>query len=258
MKLMLRLAFVGTRYCGYQTQKDRLTVQQTLTEAASRLFGFSCDVTGCSRTDSGVHANDFCVVINRKGEKGLETSIPLLRIPQAFATVLPTDIAVNAAEWVSEEFHPRYDVKYKEYVYRIWNAPVMNPFYADLAWHDPRSISEEALAQMKQAACAFVGTHDFCACMATGSKVENTVRTVYYADVTREGSMITFRVAADGFLYNMVRIMTGTLIAVAEKKISAAQITEKLQSGNRSEMGSTAPAKGLYLNRVVYGDEKIK
>ena len=252
MKILIRISYLGTNYCGYQIQKNQRTVQEALCAAADAVFGTKCDVTGCSRTDSGVHALDFCATVTERGKDKIETTIPIEKIPLVFATVLPSDIAVNSAEWVSEEFHPRYDVRYKEYVYKIYNAPTPDPFLADRSWHYPRVISDKALSDMNRAAKSFVGTYDFCSYMASGSDIKDTTRTVFDADVSREGNIITFRVSANGFLYNMVRIFTGTLIAVAEGKISPEEIIGITEAGDRSRAGNTAPARGLYLNRVVY------
>lgn len=252
MKLLLRISYLGTRFCGYQIQKDKRTVQGELNSAAKALFGRDCDVTGCSRTDSGVHANDFCVTLTNKGEDHLDTDIDISKIPRALCAHLPKDISVRSAEWVSSSFHPRYDVRYKEYIYRIYNGPFRDPFEEGRSLYLPQTISDEVLEMMNSAAAYFVGEHDFSAFMAAGSTVENTVREVLYADVHREGDVIVFRVAADGFLYNMVRIMVGTLLSVAQGKIEPAQIQEIIESGCRSRAGMTAAAHGLYLNKVVY------
>lgn len=252
MKILLRISYLGTNYCGYQIQKNQRTVQAALCEAAEEVFGVRCDITGCSRTDSGVHALDFCATVTEHGKCGIETTIPIDKIPLVFATVLPPDISVTSAEWVSEEFHPRYDVKYKEYVYKIYNAPTPDPFLADRSWHYPRRISDNALLDMNVAAHGFVGTYDFASYMASGSDIKDTTRTVLDAEVTREGDVIIFRVSANGFLYNMVRIFVGTLIAVAEGRISPEDIISITEARDRSLAGNTAPAKGLYLNRVVY------
>ena len=128
MKVLLHLSYLGTNYCGYQVQPNGVTVQQKLNEAAKQLFGYDCDIVGCSRTDSGVHANEFCATVTKKKENSLCTNIPTEKIPQALTHWLPEDISVFAAEEVGEDFHPRYDVKYKEYVYKIWNSPVRDPF----------------------------------------------------------------------------------------------------------------------------------
>lgn len=252
MKVLLHLSFLGTRYCGYQVQPNGVTVQQRLNEATKALFGCDCDVVGCSRTDSGVHARHFCVTVSEKGKNRLETTIPMERIPLAIAQFLPEDIAVMRAEAVEESFHPRYDVRYKEYVYRIWNRPERNPFEEDRSWHYPKPISDESLARMQRAATTFVGTHDFASYMAADSKILDSVRTVYEAEVTRRGDVIEFRVSANGFLYHMVRILTGTLIAVAEGKLEPTDIPAVTDARDRRRAGITVPPRGLFLNRVVY------
>ena len=251
-KLFCRLSFVGTAYCGYQVQKIGTTIQQKLNEAAQAVFGTPCDIIGCSRTDSGVHANMFCITISHKGQGTLRTNIPLARIPLALNAHLPRDIAVIDATRVPAEFHPRYDVVYKEYQYLIWNRPTRNPFLEGLSYAYPHILSEADLGRMNLACQAFLGEHDFTSFMAQGSKVTSTVRCIHSASVTREGDLVTFTVSANGFLYNMVRIMAGTLISVAEGKISHEDIPQILTAGDRSRAGSTLPACGLYLNRVVY------
>lgn len=252
MKVLLRISFLGKAYCGYQVQPNGITVQQKLNEAAKALFGVDCDIVGCSRTDSGVHANDFCVAVTQKGESYLNTTVPIEKIPQAMSFWLPSDISVVSAEWVEDSFHPRYDVKYKEYVYQIWNSSSRNPFLSDRSWHCPKKIDKEGFEAMQKAAERLIGTHDFCAFMAADSKVKDTVRTVFDAEVTRQGDLVVFRVRADGFLYNMVRIFVGTLLDVAYKKTSYDDIDKIIESRNRKNAGSTAPAEGLFLNRVVY------
>ncbi|MBE6545953.1 MAG: tRNA pseudouridine(38-40) synthase TruA [Ruminococcaceae bacterium] len=252
MKLLFHVSFLGTAYCGYQVQPNGVTVQQKLNEATKSLFGYECDIIGCSRTDSGVHANQFCATVSKKGSSTLETTIPTERIPQAISPYLPEDISVFRAEAVDEGFHPRYDVKYKEYIYQIWNRSERNPFLFDRSWHYPKAISEDAVSKMNEAAAQFVGTHDFASYMASDSKIRDTVRTVYEAEVTRRGDMLIFRVSADGFLYNMVRILTGTLIAVAEGKIGPEDIAAITAAKDRRLAGITVPAHGLFLNRVVY------
>ena len=252
MKLLIKLSYLGKDFFGYQAQKDKRTVQTELNRAAGELFGCDCDITGCSRTDSGVHANCFCATVNKHGELGLETDIDVHKIPRAMSAHLPEDIAVFDAEWVDDDFHARYDVKYKEYIYKINNSHVRDPFLEGRAWHYPRVLGDEAVKRMNDAAAQYVGTHDFSAFMAQGSNVSTTVRTVVAASVEKIGNEIIFRIAADGFLYNMVRIMTGTLISVGEGKISPDDMTKIIESKDRSNAGMTAPAHGLYLNKVVY------
>ncbi len=252
MKIFIKLRYLGTAYCGYQVQSNAPTVQGMLCEAAEKLFGFKCDITGCSRTDSGVHANIFCATVIRNGETGIETTVPMEKLPIAMNAFLPEDISVVEAKWVSDDFHARHDVKYKEYIYKINVSRVRDPFMCDRCWHYPRKFDEDAVKKMKKAAEYFVGTHDFSSYMAQGSPVVTTVRTVFYTDVYREGDLITFKVAGDGFLYNMVRIMTGTLINVGRGKIAPGDIPKITEAHDRTMAGMTAPPEGLYLNKVEY------
>ena len=256
MKLLLKISFLGTAYSGYQVQNNAITIQQVMNETAERIFGYECDIVGCSRTDSGVHANCFCLTVSKKGCGYLEHSIPLEKIPIAFNSLLPDDISVYEALTVDDEFHARYNVKYKEYVYKLWNGKVKNPFLADRAHRCPFYIDEGATERMNRAAKKFIGTHDFTSFMAQGSKITDATRTIYYSELVRDGDMIVFRVSADGFLYNMVRIIVGTLIDVARGVKSVEDIEKIILSKSRSNAGATAPACGLYLNKVSYEDYK--
>lgn len=258
MKILLKLSYLGTAYSGYQVQANGVTVQQKLNEAAEALFGYPCDIVGCSRTDSGVHANEFCAAVSRRGQPGLQTGIPVSRIPLAFCAHLPSDISVSDAAWVDDAFHPRYDVLEKEYLYRIYNGPVRSPFELGRACHIPRPITDRDFARMQRAAEHFVGTHDFSAYMASGSKITDPVRTVSCSAVERHGDVILYRVRANGFLYHMVRILTGTLLAVAEGKSEPDDIPTVTASRDRARAGITMPAEGLYLNRVVYAGDLFR
>ncbi len=252
MKILLDISFLGTAYHGYQVQPQAPTVQAMLNEAAKQLFGFDCDIVGCSRTDSGVHANQFFATVSQKGRHSIETTIPQDKLARVISLYLPKDICVNRATFVPNEFHARYDVKYKEYEYLIWNSNIRNPFLYDRAWHYPRHIDDVALEKMQNAANYLLGTHDFSTYMASDSGVKDTVRTIYSAEIKRDKDIISFKVSSDGFLYNMVRILTGTLIAVAEAKISPEDIPSITLSKDRSRAGMTAPPHGLYLNKVIY------
>lgn len=252
MKLFLRLSYLGTNFCGYQVQGEKPTVQKALNDASKSLFAFDCDITGCSRTDSGVHANDFCVVITKRGSSSIETSIPLERIPQALNVRLPDDISVREATFVAEEFHPRYDVKYKEYIYLIHNGRVRDPFMCQRSMHFPKFLSDDDIKRMNSAAQYLIGTHDFSSFMASGSKVESTVRTMKYAKVEKQGDTVKITLAADGFLYNMVRIITGTLLEVGKGNLEPCDVGAIISAKDRTLAGMTAPACGLYLNSVVY------
>ncbi len=252
MKLLLKISYLGGAYCGYQVQPNGITVQQKLNEATRALFGFDCDIVGCSRTDSGVHAKEFCATVAQKGTDMLEPAIPIERIPQALSAHLPEDICIYDAKAVSAEFHARYDVKEKEYNYLFYDRVVRDPFLVGRAYHIPRRLDQDALCNMNRAAKSLIGTHDFSAYMAQGSKVTSTVRTVTHAEVIRDGEEIVFRIAANGFLYNMVRILAGTLLDVGLGKIKAEDIEVITASCDRTRAGATMPACGLYLNRVQY------
>lgn len=252
MKLLIKLSYLGSNFCGYQVQNGKRTVQGCLTEAAKALFTYDCDITGCSRTDSGVHANMFCATISKKGESGLTTRLSPDRIALALNAHLPEDIHVYEASFVDDDFHARYSVKYKEYIYRICMGGKDVPFMKGRAMMYYKKLSDCDVENMNRAAAAFCGEHDFSSFMAQGSKVTSSVRCVKYASVEKIGDEIIFKVAADGFLYNMVRIMAGTLIAVGEGKIKCEDIEKIILSQNRKNAGQTAPPDGLYLNFVEY------
>ncbi|MBE6552721.1 MAG: tRNA pseudouridine(38-40) synthase TruA [Ruminococcaceae bacterium] len=252
MKLFLKISYLGTAYCGYQVQPNGISIQQKLNEAAEAVFGYPCDIVGCSRTDSGVHAKMFCATVAKKSCPDLQSNVPIEKIPLAFSAYLPPDIAVYDAAWVNDDFHARYDVIEKEYLYRFYNRFVRSPFEEGRSAHVPKPLSADDVVRMDAAARTLCGTHDFSAYMAQGSSVKNTVRTITDARVTREGDCVIFRVSADGFLYNMVRILAGTLLMVGQNKLSVDDVVRITESRDRSLAGSTMPACGLYLNRVKY------
>ncbi len=245
MNIKLTISYLGTNYCGWQVQNNALSVQEMLQNAVQSVFGKRYDVKGCSRTDSGVHANNFCCCIYTEGN----SHIPEEKLPLALNRYLPDDISVKNAQYVPESFHPRYDVKYKEYEYVIWNVSEKNPFMSDRAYHYPKRLDEKV---MDNAAKSFIGKHDFTSFMASGSSIVDAVREIYYFDVVRSDDVITIKVAADGFLYNMVRILAGTLIEVSEGKIQTDSISDIIKSKDRNKAGYTVPPHGLYLNKVVY------
>ncbi len=256
MKLKLRLSYLGTDFCGYQVQPGKPTVQGALNGAARSLFGCECDITGCSRTDSGVHANDFCVTVSKKGSDDIECSVPVDRIPEAMNVRLPESISVREASLVPSDFHPRYDVLYKEYVYLIYDSRIRDPFLSGRAYMHRRRISDEGVDAMNRAASYLLGEHDFASYMAAGSKVASSVRRMKHASVRREGQLIKITLAADGFLYNMVRIIAGTLLDVGEGRILPEEIKSITDACRRSSAGATLPPEGLFLNKVVYPEEE--
>lgn len=253
MKILLRLQYLGTDFCGWQFQPGVRTVQNTLTEAAEALFGKKCNITGCSRTDSGVHANDFAATVELP--EGANR-IPPSRIPTAFAPFLPSDLSVTSAREVPDDFHPRYDVVAKEYHYKVCLSPVADPFLYGRVWHYTGRVLPDAVERMNACAEKLVGTKEFTSFMAAGSKIEDTERTVYHCRVTKEGNILTVSVAANGFLYNMVRIIVGTLMQAACGKLTPEEMEQILLAKDRKRAGLTAPPEGLYLHRVTYPDEQ--
>ena len=252
MKLFIKLKYDGTRYAGYQVQKNALTIQEILNDSLSDLFGFECDITGCSRTDAGVHALSFCATVQKHGENSISTNIPCEKIPYALNFRLPDDICVYHSSWVDDDFHARYYVKSKTYEYRILNTPFMDPFSINKVYHYPKPLSEEDVSRMKSAACRICGKHDFTSFMASGSSVNDTVRNVFDCSVSKRDDVIVIRISADGFLYNMVRIISGTLLEVGKGNITKDRIPEIISARDRSLAGATLPACGLYLVDVNY------
>ncbi len=242
-QFLLTLAYDGTNFAGFQVQKNARTVQSTVQDAIEVIYGTRLPVVGCSRTDAGVHARDYKLTYHA------EPRLSPDRIPAALNAHLPDDIAVLGAEIVSDTFHVRHDVYEKEYEYVICNTQYRDPFSVHTALHYRRPLDADLL---HTAAQAFLGTHDFRAFMASGSDIADTTRTVRSVSVVRCGSVVRLRIAADGFLYNMVRIFGGTMLAVGEGKISPEDIPAIIDSRDRKNAGITVPAHGLYLNRVVF------
>ena len=245
MKVLLEIAYVGTAYSGFQAQKNAPSIQKTVQDALEEFFDTEIALSGCSRTDAGVHAKQFFAT----AEGNIPESFPIERLPRITASILPPDIVIVSASFVPDSFHVRYDVQYKEYEYLVLNTELSDPFMKERAYHYPRHLDEKL---MHRAAQHFVGTHDFKGFMAVGSKVKSTVRTIRYFTVERHGAIISMRVAGDGFLYNMVRILCGTLIAVSEGRIPEESLDALIASGDRKKAGATLPPDGLYLAKVAY------
>lgn len=241
--LLLTISFDGTAYHGWQVQDNAVTVQQTLQDALEHICSKRDNIVGCSRTDAGVHANMYCCNVRT------ESTIDCRKLVGALNAVLPKDIAALDCTEVDYDFHARYDCKSKEYIYKIWNSPNKNPFLYNYSLHYKYPLDAEFLDRQAK---SFIGTHRFDSFCAAGSSVEDTERTVMNASVEREGDTVVFRVEANGFLYNMVRIMVGTLIDISRGKIPADSIEGIINAKNRSAAGYTAPAHGLYLNKIHY------
>ena len=242
-RYLMKIKYDGTAYHGWQVQDNAVTVQLTVQNALESILGNRPNVTGCSRTDSGVHANEYCfhfdskIVISDDG------------FVKAMNTKLPNDIAAFECKKVNDNFHSRYDVKSKRYEYHFYDGKNRNPFYSNFSWFIKNKLDE---AMLNTAAKQFIGKYDFKAFMSSGSNIVDTVRTVVDAGVKRNGDIVTFYVEADGFLYNMVRIMAGTLYYVSLNKINPDSIKDIILSGERNKAGITAPPNGLFLNKVNY------
>lgn len=243
--IALVLTYEGTAYHGWQIQKNLPTVQQTLSKAVSMVVGHPAHVTGCGRTDAGVHARVYLANFHTS------STIPADRLPYALNTHLPVDIAVTQAFEVSDAFNAIGSCVKKEYTYTIYNSRLRDPFYVNRAWFYPKHLDETV---MQAAASQFVGTHDFAAVRSVGTDVKSTVRTVHYFHVRRAGDMLQLQVCANGFLYNMARAMVGTVVYAAEGKIRPEEIVPILDSGNRTAAGPTVPAGGLYMTHLWYED----
>ena len=242
-RLLITIRYDGSAYHGWQVQTNAVTVQEVFQNAVEKVFGERLDVKGCSRTDSAVHANMYCLTIDT--DMNIENDNVIL----ALNTYLHKDIAVTSCDEVSFDFHPRYSCKSKEYIYKIFNGKIRDPFLEKYAFHYRYPIDVELLDREAQ---AFIGTHDFCGFCSVKSDVEDTVRTVKSISVKREGEMVFIRVEADGFLYNMVRIMVGTLLFINEGKIKEGELPEIINSKDRKRAGKTAQPQGLYLNKINY------
>ena len=243
MRVLLKISYLGTNYHGWQVQPNGITVQETLQNALEQLYQKRPALTGCSRTDSGVHAKEFYCHFDT------EKHIPENNVINALNTMLPNDIAVLSCEYVEDDFHARYSSKGKEYIYQIYNGKILNPFLYETSWHISRKLDMD---KMNQFAKDLVGKHDFIAFSSSGRTVTDTVRTIEYCTVEACDDIITVKVRADGFLYNMVRIIVGTLVDVSDGKIDCNSALEIIESKDRTSAGFTAPPKGLFLNRVFF------
>ena len=246
--IALKLMYNGTAYHGWQVQKNAVSVAETLQRALVMVCGDAVRLTGCGRTDAGVHAEHYLANFHTNSR------IPIDRLPFAVNTHTAEDIVVKEAYDMPDDFNAIGSCLKKEYTYRIYNSRIKNPFYVNRAYFYPKHLDE---AVMDRAARAFEGTHDFCAVRSVGTETRTTVRTIYYCYVIRAGELLELKVCANGFLYNMVRAITGTVLYAAEGKLTAEDIPVILDSGNRTLAGPTVPPGGLYLTKLWYEDERL-
>ena len=241
----LVVAYDGTNYCGWQIQINGITVEEVINRELSNLLGEEIGVIGASRTDSGVHALGNVAVFDT------ETRIPAEKICFALNQRLPEDIRIVESKEVPEDFHPRFCNSIKTYQYKILNKKIPIPterLYSHFVYMDLD------ISKMRKAAEYIVGEHDFKSFCSTRTQVENTVRTVYSLDIDKENDMICITISGNGFLYNMVRIIVGTLMKVGLSVYPPEHVKEIIDACDRNVAGPKAPAKGLTLVGIEYED----
>lgn len=239
----MTLMFDGSSYHGWQRQKNGVTVQEKIEDVIKSVTGENVAVHGCSRTDAGVHAREYVCSFS------CNMTVPDEKVPYAFNALLPDDISIISCKTVSDDFHARFSCIGKEYVYIIDNSPHKNPFLRNYSCHFPYKLDYE---KMEIAASFMKGRRDYSAFCASGATVKDFVRTLESVTLDRDGNKITVTARGDGFLYNMVRIIAGTLMYAGCGKIDPMEIEDIINSLDRRRAGITAPPGGLYLNRVFY------
>jgi len=241
--IKLTVAYDGTAYNGFQRQKNGIGIQQILEGRLAKLFGHELKMNGAGRTDTGVHAYGQVVNFKTSG------TIPIERIAIGSRCLLPHDIVITEALEVDEEFHARFDATSKIYVYKIYPHVMANPFLRNYAWHIWRKLDTLAI---QEATRIIVGTHDFSAFCAAGGKTMSPVRTIMAIDCQFAGDIFELSFFGTGFLYHMVRNLTGTLVEVGLGARSASDFKSILEGCDRKKAGITAPAHGLYFKEVRY------
>lgn len=241
--IKLIIEYDGTGYHGWQSQNNASAVQDIVNDAVSKVVCHPVNLTGASRTDAGVHA------VGQVVNFFTSSSIPVEKIPFAVNAYLPDDIVVKGAVVVSDSFHSRFSTKGKRYRYIINNSKFPSALMRNREYFCPYNLDRDL---MRIAAQVFVGEHDFKGFMAVGGQAKDTVRTIFEADIKTEQDRIVFEVRGNGFLYNMVRIMAGTLIDIGRGKLSIEDLHRVMNDGDRSKAGMTVPPQGLYLVEVYY------
>lgn len=242
-RVKLTVAYDGTNYCGWQVQPNGITVQEVLNQCLSEFTGENIETIGASRTDAGVHALGNVAVFDT------EMRMPGDKFSFALNQRLPEDIRIQKSEEVDADFHPRYVKNQKTYEYRILNCRFPIPterFYSHFTYI-PLDVDK-----MKEAASYLIGEHDFKSFCGTGAQVKTTVRTVKEIQIEKSGDRITIRITGEGFLYNMVRIIAGTLMDIGGGLYPPEKMKEILEAKDRKKAGPTAPARGLTLMKIQY------
>ena len=242
-RIKLIVAYDGTDYCGWQIQPNGITVEEVLNRALSRLTGEEIRVIGASRTDAGVHARGNIAVLDTA------STIPAERFAYAVNPLLPEDIVVVKSEEVPQDWHPRYQNSVKTYEYRILNREMPDPLKRKYTWHVSFPLD---IDKMREAAEHLKGQHDFRSFCSVHTAVKSTVRTIYTLDIVKSGDEIIIRISGNGFLYNMVRIIAGTLAEVGRGFRTPEDVRDLLTAKEREQAGATAPPQGLTLIRIEY------
>lgn len=242
MRMVFKISYDGTNYCGWQRQKNGLSVQEVLENALSTLTDEKITLIASGRTDSGVHAEGQIAHFDTS------SSIPPEKFYLAVNALLPSDIRVLSSILAKEDFHARYTAKRKTYVYNFYISDVTLPLKERYAVRIDDFNEKKAAEVLNE----IIGTHDFKCFLSSGSEIKTTVRTIYSATVRKKGDDVKLEVCGNGFLYNMVRIIAGTLLDASNGKITAEDLKEALLKGDRTLVGKTAPAKGLVLKSVEY------
>jgi tRNA pseudouridine38-40 synthase len=237
------IEYNGTGFSGWQSQKNGLTIQDIIEQSLLKITGENIRISGSGRTDAGVHA--FGQVASFK----TGSSIPPEKFAYALNQKLPEGIVIVGSEKVPEDFHARFSAKSKEYIYKIYNSKFPSAIYNNLLFQTPLNLNIDL---MNRGCEHLIGVHDFKSFMSSGSNAESTVREVFYAACTKCENIITFTISGNGFLYNMVRIIVGTLIQMGNEKIDPDEMINIILSQDRELAAPTAPAHGLYLNKVTY------
>ncbi|MGL5642633.1 MAG: tRNA pseudouridine(38-40) synthase TruA [Paraclostridium sp.] len=240
--IKLTIQYNGENYCGWQKQNDSLGIQGNIEKAIKEITKEDVKINGSGRTDAGVHA------LGQVANFNTNCNIPIDKIPNALNSKLPKDIVIINAEEKELDFHSRYCAKGKRYRYMIYNNPYRSPIYNNISYFVKYDLDFE---KMKQEAKSMIGTYDFKGFMSSGSSVVDTVRTIYDIEVSRQEDLIVIEVEGNGFLYNMVRILVGTLVDIGRGRIDTDMLSI-IKSKTRSMAGHTAPAHGLFLKKVDY------
>lgn len=242
-RFLLKIAYDGTAYHGWQVQNNAVTVQEVLGNGLTKIIKENTGVTGCSRTDAGVHANEFFCHFD------CYRNIPEVAFVKGLNSILPNDIVVLECKTVDEDFHARYSSKGKNYIYKFYDSEQRNPFLNNRALYVPQKLNVDRINTFCK---NLIGEYDFIGFSSSGRTVTDTVRTIYDCNAIRNNDEVVLSITGNGFLYNMVRIIAGTAIDVSDGKIDPNDTVRLIKAKDRSLLGPTVSPYGLYLNKVFY------